>query len=522
MRRIFLFSIVFSAFVFGIGVTLLIGHYASRSPAATSAGGAADGKKVLYWYDPMAPQQHFDQPGKSPYMDMQLVPKVAGESVEAAGTVVVDPRQVQDLGLRTALAQRGALATSVRATGVVAFDERAVTVVQSRVAGIVEQLLVRAPLTAVKQGQALLTLIAPDWTAAQEEYLALRRAHSEGLEPLKNAARQRLILLGMDDAQIRAIERSGQGQTRITIAAPRSGVVGELNVREGATVMAGAPLLRLNGLDTVWVNASIAEAQSGRVTAGAAVKVELSAFPGETFSGTVEALLPELDATTRTQIARIVLPNPLQRIAPGMYARVEIAHSAPATDTVLIPTEAVIATGLRQVVIVDEGRGRFRAQQVRAGGEGHGKTAILQGLKDGERVVLSGQYLIDSEASLTGALARLSGGDPLSSTPAPMTKPDGGDAPTAQRMHLATGVVQKVDSHRLTIDTDAIASLNAEPASMTFVCPERIAVDAIRQGQRVSFSFVRNAGNEFEIVKIAVVDGTESPSSSMPPKGGMP
>ena len=522
MRRPFLILVALGAFVLGSGMTLLIGHYhASQSTAATSAGGAANGKKVLYWYDPMVPQQHFDQPGKSPFMDMQLVAKVGGESAEAAGTVVVDPRQVQDLGIRTALAQTGALATNVRATGTIAFDERAVSVVQSRVAGIVEQLFVRAPLTAVKQGQALLTLIAPDWTAAQEEYLALRRTHAEGLDTVKNAARQRLILLGMDEAQIRAIERSGHAQTRIMIAAPRSGVVGELSVREGATVMAGAPLLRLNGLDTVWINASIPEAQSGRVMAGALVKAVLPAFPGETFDGTVEALLPELDATTRTQIARVVLPNPLQRIAPGMYARVEIAHSGPAADTVLIPTEAVIATGLRQVVIVDEGHGRFRAQEVRMGEEADGKTAILQGLKDGERIVLSGQYLIDSEASLTGALARLSGGDRASSMPAPM-KPDGGDTSATQVMHLATGVVQKVDGHRLTIDTDAIASLNMQAMSMTFVYPERIATGAIRLGQRVSFSFISNAGNEFEIVKIAVIDGKVPPSSNMPSDGGKP
>ena len=203
--------------VVGIAATWLFTHHDAMKSTASSAPASSD-KKALYWYDPMVPAQHFDKPGKSPFMDMQLVPKYAGgESSDSAGVVQIDPRQVQNLGLRTAKVARGALQATVRATGTVAFDERTVTVVQARVAGIVERLDVRAPLTAVKQGQPLLTLLAPDWTAAQEEYLSLRRMQSGGLDDLRNAARQRLLLLGMREGQIRAIERSGQSQARITI-----------------------------------------------------------------------------------------------------------------------------------------------------------------------------------------------------------------------------------------------------------------------------------------------------------------
>jgi Cu(I)/Ag(I) efflux system membrane fusion protein len=286
----------------------------------------------------MVPQQHFDAPGKSPFMDMQLVPKYAGEASPSEGTVSIDPRLTQNLGVRTAKVERGSLVRTVRATGTLAFDERAITVVQSRVAGIVEKLRVRAPLSSVRQGEPLITLLAPDWTAAQEEYLSLRRAKSGGLDELRAAARQRLVLIGMDEAQIRAIERTGRAQTRITIAAPRKGVVTDLAVREGATVAAGAPLMTINGLDDVWMNAAVQEIDSGGVGAGAAVKASLPAFPGETFEGKVETLLPDLDPATRTQKARIVLPNPEGRLAPGMFASVEIMPSTAASTTLLDPS----------------------------------------------------------------------------------------------------------------------------------------------------------------------------------------
>ncbi len=424
MRTIPLLLAATAGLAIGVAATWLFTHHAS-TPSAPShaAAAAATDPTVLYWYDPMMPNQHFDKPGKSPFMDMQLVPKIAGQAADdaGAGVVRIDPRQVQNLGLRTARAGRGALATSVRATATVVFDERAATVVQARVAGIVERLEVRAPLTSVKQGQTLLTLIAPDWTAAQEEYLSFQRMRAPGLDGLRDAARRRLLLLGMSESQVRAVERSGRAQTRITITAPRDGVVGELSVREGATVAVGSPLLRLNGLDTVWIDAAIPEAQIGRVTAAASATVELPAFPGERFPVHVDALLPQIDTATRTQTARLVLPNPDHRIAPGMFAQVEFAGSPDRAAGVLVPTEAVIATGTRSVVIVVDGDGHFRAQEVRSGDESGGRTAVIDGLQEGDTVVLSGQFLIDSEASLSGTLARLGGGD----KPAP-DGPDGG------------------------------------------------------------------------------------------------
>jgi Cu(I)/Ag(I) efflux system membrane fusion protein len=505
MRPISVVLAAVGGLVVGAAATWLLSHHASdAAKSAASSAPASTDKKVLYWYDPMVPDQHFDKPGKSPFMDMQLVPKYAGsgDGNDSAGVIQIDPRQVQNLGLRTTKVAQGALASTVRATGTVAFDERTVTVVQARVAGIVERLEVRAPLTAVKQGQALLTLLAPDWTAAQEEYLSLQRMRSSGLDELRTAARRRLLLLGMSDGQIRAIERSGQSQARITITAPRDGVVGELSIREGATVMAGSPLLRLNGLDTVWVNAAIPETQIGRVTSTSSVNVELPAFPGQRFEGRIDALLPDIDPATRTQTARLVLDNPQHRLAPGMFAQVEFTASKEGSTSVLAPTEAVIATGTRSVVIVDDGKGRFRAQEVRTGDEADGKTEVLDGLKDGETVVLSGQFLIDSEASLTGTLARLGGSADETSEPA-------SNDSTAESTITAEGVITKIDGDQWTIAADAIPALDMGAMTMTFKGP---TAAQLRRGQRVRFSFIRNREGDFEIRTVTVI----------PPKGDTP
>ncbi|TDR45666.1 Cu(I)/Ag(I) efflux system membrane fusion protein [Tahibacter aquaticus] len=498
MSRLSVFVALLVGVVVGAGSTWwLVGRGHRGMPAAVPA---PTEKKVLYWFDPMVPAQHFDQPGKSPFMDMQLVPKYAGDGPEEAGTVRIEPRLVQNLGVRTALATRGTPVAAVRATGSVTFDERRVVVVQARVAGIVEHLAVRAPLTTVTAGQDLLTLIAPEWTAAQAEYLSLRTARSEGLDAVRAAARQRLLLLGMSEGQIRTVERLGRAEDRITIVAPRAGVVSELLVRDGASVMAGTPLLRINDLDTVWVNAAIPEAQIGRVAPGNTVMVELPAFPGDSLAGTVEALLPDLDVTTRTQTARIVVPNPTRRLVPGMFARVAITGRAADAEVVQIPTEAVIATGARQVVIVDVGDGRFRAQEVRIGDESDGRTSVLEGLDDGDRVVLSGQFLIDSEASLAGTLARLDAPDAAMSP-----------ATAAAPRYTTDGTVKQIDGSTWTIATDAIPALEMSAMTMAFEFPDTVSVDGLRVGQRVRFTFVRNADDAFEIATIAALPTGGSP-----------
>ena len=385
-------------------------------PAAAKPATQGD-RKVLYWYDPMFPQQKFDKPGKSPFMDMQLVPKYADEGGDE-GTVSISPRVVQNLGVRTTEARRGSLVTKLAAVGNVEFNERAVAVVQPRTAGFVERLYVRAPLDPVRAGDPLVEILFPEWAGAQAEYLALKRLAGPDVEALQRAARERLVLLGMSEDEIAAVEREGKTRPRVTLRAPVSGVIAELGVREGMTVAAGATLFRIAGLGTVWIVAEVPEAQAGMLVPGAQVEARVPAYPEETFQGRVGAILPEVNAATRTVRARVEVANPAGKLKPGMYAT--LALGGRGRESLLVPSEAVIKTGERSVVIVAESGGKFRAVDVEVGMESGADAEIRKGLKAGDKVVVSGQFLIDSEASLRSTLQRLEGaGDPAAgSTPA--------------------------------------------------------------------------------------------------------
>ena len=381
----------------------------SRGKTAPAAPPAPAEKKVLYWHDPMVPGQRFDKPGKSPFMDMQLVP-VYADAGAGQGGVSVSARVQQNLGIRTAEVKAGSIGAPLQAVGTVAFDERSVALVQARSGGFVERLFVRAPLEPVRKGQPLLQMLAPDWVAAQEEYLAIRRmGGAAGAAGLLDAARQRMRLAGMSDEQVRQVEAGGKASLRITIVAPVAGIVTELNAREGMTVAAGAPLFRINGLDPVWVNAEVPESAAAQVLPGSAVEASAAAYPGQAFKGKVGAILPEVNAATRTLKARIELANPKGQLVPGMFASVRLAPAARA-QVLLVPSEAVIQTGTRSVVMLAAGDGKFAATDVETGAEANGMTEIRKGLAAGQKVVVSGQFMLDSEASLRGAAARMGAG----------------------------------------------------------------------------------------------------------------
>ncbi len=380
---------------------------AGSSGAAQKAGDIdpATGKRVLYWHDPMVPGQKFDKPGKSPFMDMQLVPLYAGGD-EDEGKVAINARMQQSLGMRTAEVTKGAIAPVVEAVGSVAYNERDVAVVQARSNGFVERLYVRAPLDPVRKGQPLAELYVPDWVAAQEEYLSARRMAGTRLEALVDGARQRMRLAGMNEEQIRMVESTGKVHPRLTVYAPIGGVVAELGAREGMTVMSGAPLFRINGLGTVWVNAEVRENEASAVRVGNVVEARAPALPGKVFKGRVSAILPEVNPATRTLKARVELANPGSLLKPGMFATVNFTPAA-RKETLVVPSEAVIQTGRRSVVVVAQGDGKFAPVEVEIGMEGNGQTEIRKGLEAGQKVVVSGQFLIDSEASLRGSAARL-------------------------------------------------------------------------------------------------------------------
>ena len=383
-----------------------VGYWVGQRGAAPQSQPAASGGpgKALYYYDPMFPNQKFDKPGKSPFMDMQLVPKYA-DGGGGAADVAVDPAARQSLGIRAVEAKMGSLATTLDATGTIDFNQRDVAIIQARSGGFVSRVYARAPGDVVRAGAPIADLLLPDWGGAQTEFLSVRRL---GKPDLTAAARQRLRLLGMSEGLIASVERTGKPNGVVTITTPIAGVIQTLDARMGATLAMGQTLAQVNGLGTVWLNAAVPEARAGDVRIGQNATATLTGFPGETFGGRVIAILPTAQADSRTLTVRIELANRQGRLRPGMFAGVALGGDA--RPALLVPSEAVIRTGTRTLVMLATGDGRYHPAEVRVGRDAGGQTEILAGLSPGEKVVASGQFLLDSEASLTGIAVRPIGG----------------------------------------------------------------------------------------------------------------
>ncbi len=371
--------------------------------SATAAGSGQSERKILYWYDPMVPQEHYDNPDALSSMGMKTQPKYADGDTAAGSApgVTIDPAAMQNLGIRIVPAQMGSLPAMLNVTGSIDFNQRDVAIIQTRSGGFVSRVYARAPGDVVRAGAPIADVQLPEWGGAQTEFLAVRRL---GKPDLTAAARQRLKLLGMSDGLIASVERSGRTNGTITITSPISGVIQALDVRVGMTLGQGQTLAQVTGIGTVWLNAAVPEAQSGSVRVGQSASANLAAFPGETFSGRIIAILPTAQADSRTITVRIELANRGGRLRPGMFA--QVALGAAGNSVLLVPSEAVIRTGTRTIVMLATGNGRYQPAEVRTGREGGGKTEILEGLAVGEKVVASGQFLLDSEASLTGIPAR--------------------------------------------------------------------------------------------------------------------
>ena len=433
------------------------------------------GLAVQYYHDPMVPGRKFDSPGKSPFMDMMLVPAYSGADAADNSSVKVSSRIQQNLGIRTAAAAMGMLAPEITASGAVQWNERDRVVVQSRAMGYVEQLNVTATLDTVKQGQTLLTVYVPDWVAAQEEFLALQKMKGENLQPLIDGARQRMLQVGMNSSQIRAVERSGAVQARLAITAPRSGVLTELMVREGMTVQPGSTLLEINGLSSVWVQAEVPESQARYVQAGVSVRATAQAIPGQVFEGEVQTVLPQVNSNSRTVLARLVLNNPGNKLLPGMFVQARFMDTR-RPETLLVPSEAVIQTGRRAVVMLASAEGRFSPVEIKTGIEQGGQTEVLEGLQAGQQVVLSGQFLIDSEASLRGLEVRLN--------------PSSEQAPKMST-YTTSAVVEALNEDSVTVTHAPIPSLGWPEMTMDFMLPDpaKLSRESVKVGDQINMEF---------------------------------
>lgn len=463
----------------GFGVARLTEH---REPAP--AGAASGAKPVLYWYDPMTPSQHFDKPGKSPFMDMQLVPKYADEGGAAASPgVAIDPAQLQRLGARIVSVETGSLSSATTATGSIDFNQRDIAIIQTRSGGFVQRVYARAPGDIIPAGAPIADILVPEWGGAQTEYLAVKRI---GDPALARAARERLALLGMTPGQIATIDRDGRTHNVTTIGSPVGGVIKTLGVRAGMTVAQGMTLAEVDGLGTVWLNAAVPEAIAGRLRVGTGTTATLAAFPGETFKGRITAILPEADATSRTLTVRIELPNKGGRLRPGMFATVSLTDGA--REALLVPSEAVIRTGTRTLVMLAGDGGRFRPAEVRTGVESGGKTEILAGLQPGEKIIASGQFLIDSEASLSGIAAR-----PISSDAVPVSNagpsPAGKKAAPAAQTYETTGIIEAIEPGSITFSHQPVPALGWPAMTMAFHVADAALIRGYKRGDPVRFAF---------------------------------
>jgi len=401
-----------------LGLAAVAGWYwrapvktAAPAPPALISGIVQDksGRPVLYWYDPMTPGQKFERPGKSPFMDMPLVPKYADEEPAQKGSdtggVSIPAQTLQNLGMRLAKVELAKFGDALSVVGRIEADEHRFYAVQTRTPGFVERLAVRAVGDRVAKGQKLAEIYAPELLAAQQEYLALLRLDQvPDADTLRQAARSRLQLLGMSEAELALLTQQRQASPRFGVYAPASGVLTELGVREGGQIVPGSSLMQIADMSAVWLIAEVPERDAQRLKPGLLAEARLESLPGNIFKGHVDYLYPVLDATSRTLRVRIALANADGRLRPGMYANVSLAGQS--HEALSVPSESVIATGTRKVVIARHAQG-FRPVEIVTGQEMYGRTEILRGLSGGESVVASGQFLIDSEASLSGVLARL-------------------------------------------------------------------------------------------------------------------
>jgi Cu(I)/Ag(I) efflux system membrane fusion protein len=375
----------------------------NRGAAASGDGGE---REILYWVAPMDANYRRDEPGKSP-MGMDLVPVYADEVDSQPGTVKIDPTVVNNLGVRTARAERGELSRHIDTVGYVQFDEDTLHHVHTRVDGWIEKLATKATGDPVEKGQLLFELYSPTLVNAKQEFLAALRSNNT---VLLQASRERLMALGVTESQIAQLEKDRTAGQRVRVYAETDGVVAHLAVREGIFVTPANEVMSIAELDKVWVLAEVFEREAAWVKPGQMAMVELDYLPGKMWHGTVDYVYPELDSKTRTLTVRIRFDNEDEMLRPNMFARVTI-HAEDTGPVVHVPREAVIRGGNIDRVVTVLGEGRFRSRPVTLGIESGDRVAIRSGLEAGEDIVVSGQFLIDSESNIEAALARMDAED---------------------------------------------------------------------------------------------------------------
>ncbi|HDN2511500.1 TPA: efflux RND transporter periplasmic adaptor subunit [Providencia rettgeri] len=362
-------------------------------------------RTVLYWYDPMYPNTKFDQPGKSPFMDMDLVPKYADENQGSAKSkgVTINPTQTQNLGLKTVEVKWGQLSYDLTFPAEITFNDHQFAIVQARESGFVEKVYPFTVGERIQKGFPIADLTIPAWVEAQSEYLALKQMGANQSD--LNSVIERLRLNGMPEGSLSQFIKTGKVQTRFTIQAPISGVITALNLRLGMNISKEVTIAQIQGTNPLWVNASVSQSAAELLTKQAQFSVSIPAYSTQQFIVKNWLVLPSADQASRTINIRAEIEDNANVLKPGMTAYLNVL--AKGQESLLVPSQAIVDSGKEQHVIVVGEQGEFIPKNVRIMAESQQTTAISQGLQVGEKVVTQGIFLIDSEANIAGALARM-------------------------------------------------------------------------------------------------------------------
>lgn len=473
-----------------------VGYWAGttrQAPPAAAAAAPAAGKTVLYYRNPMGLPDTSPVPKKDP-MGMDYIPVYAGEEPSAADSGIrISAERVQQLGVRSEPVARRALDRAVRASGQVAVDERRTYAIAPKFEGWVERLHVNETGAPVARGQALFEVYAPELVSAEREYAIAAKGMAgasadtqAAMRELADAALVRLRNWDISDEQLKALAAGAEPRRTLTFRSPVTGVVTDKKAVQGMRFGPGDALYQVADLSAVWVIADVAEQDIGQVKTGGRAKLTFDAYPGRSFEGRVAYIYPTMNAQTRTIPVRIELANPGGLLKPAMYAQVELVGAAGKAVPVL-PLSAVIDSGTRQVALVETAPGRFEPRALKLGARDDRYVEVIDGVKEGERVVTAGNFLIDSESNLKAAL----GG---------MEKPAG-----ASVGHQAEGTLESIDAAAgtVTIKHKPVPDLKWPAMTMDFAPANPSLFADIKPGSAIAFEFVERKPGEWVITKVA-------------------
>ncbi len=474
------FIVLLVGCIIGFGVGFFYPGQVSSSSSETAE------KQPLYWVAPMDPNYKRDQPGKSP-MGMDLIPvyEESGSGSKEVGTITVASNVINTLGVRTAKVEKKSLNALVTSVGYVEYDQDAIVHVHPRVEGWVEQLHVRAEGDFVEKNQPLYTLYSPQLVSAQEEYLlALNRNNPR----LIQASEERLKALGLNQSFIRRLAGQGQVLQTITYYAPQSGVIQQLNAREGFFLKPGTNIMTIANLGQVWVEASIIQQQAHLIEKGLPVMVEIDAAQNKQRSSVVDYIYPSVDPQTRTTRVRIRLDNQDGSLKPGMFVHVHI-QGASEEPMLVVPREAVIRTGYQNRVVLAMGDGQFKSIAVGIGRQIGDWVQIAEGLNENEEVVVSAQFLLDSESSKTSDFKRME----------PVTVPD--------QVWVEAKVEDLMGTSMIKLTHQPIEVWDWPVMTMMFMVDENLDISQLKPGISFHAQIHKTEDNEYILVGLHVPDG---------------